>query len=412
MRKKITVEQLRLGMDIEVCSDSWWDHPFLRSQFVLRHLKEIAMLRESGIQEVWIHTNEDDVVSTEAADEPEESAPWTAADATPSPTVPERLPLEQELQRAASICATAKKAVVSMFQEARMGEAIQAERAQPLVEEISSSILRNPGALISLARLKTVDDYTYMHSVAVCALMISLARQLRLPEEQVQELGMAGLLHDIGKVLMPRAALKKSGNLTVDEFVVMQRHPEAGESILRRDKSLSEIVIDVCLHHHEKKNGSGYPHGLKSDEISLFARMGAVCDVYDAITSNRPYRAGWNPAESIHRMAQWQDHFDETVFHAFVKSLGIYPVGSLVRLESGHLGVVIGQGEKSLLSPRVRVFFSIRPRGHIKPEIVDLSQPGCQDRIVSCENAAKWGITNLDRHWAGDLARPDRIPSC
>ena len=126
----------------------------------------------------------------------------------------------------------------------------------------------------------------------------------------------------------------------------------------------------------------------------------SVCDVYDAISSNRPYKAGWDPAESIKRMAEWQGHFDPTVFQAFVRSLGIYPVGSLVRLESGKLGVVVEQGELSLLKPRVKVFFSTRSQAYLKPEIIDIARS--REKIAGREDAAKWGIRDIDRWWAGD----------
>ena len=165
--------------------------------------------------------------------------------------------------------------------------------------------------------------------------------------------------------------------------------------------SAGEIPLDVCLHHHEKADGSGYPHELDAGGISLYAKMGAVCDVYDAITSNRPYRAGWDPAESIRKMTEWsKDHFDERVFQAFIKSIGIYPTGSLVKLSSGRLAVVLEQSEKSLLAPRVKVFFSTRSQSHIVPELIDLSHPGTLEKIVSREDATKWGIKNLDALWA------------
>jgi putative nucleotidyltransferase with HDIG domain len=268
------------------------------------------------------------------------------------------------------------------------------------VDEISSSVMRNPGALISLARLKTADDYTYMHSVAVCALMVALAGQLRLDEEQIRAAGMSGLLHDLGKAMMPMEVLNKPGKLTDEEFTIIKSHPVEGHRLLVEGGTVGEIPLDVCLHHHEKVDGTGYPHHLKGDEISLFAKMGAVCDVYDAITSNRPYKAGWDPAESIRKMTEWsKGHFDERIFQGFVKSIGIYPTGSLVRLTSGRLAVVVEQSEKSLLAPRIKAFFSTKSLTYVTPELIDLSRPGVAEKITSREDAAKWGIKNIDQFW-------------
>ena len=405
MLKKIHVEQLRLGMYLKAFCGAWLDHPFWRNSFVLKDPADIQAIRASCITEVWIDTSQGlDVVPGEAAISETESEALVAeeqvreAQATRSL---ERTSTVQEMQRAAKICASAKQAVVSMFQEARMGKAVDAEQAQALVEEISDSVARNPGALISLARLKTADDYTYMHSVAVCALMVALARQLGLDEAQTRAAGMAGLLHDLGKAAIPLAILNKPGKLTEEEFAVIKTHPTEGHAILLEGRGVTAEALDVCLHHHEKINGSGYPKGLQGEEISLLAKMGAVCDVYDAITSNRPYKAGWCPAESIKKMAEWADgHFDPRVFQAFVKSLGIYPIGSFVRLESGRLGVVVEQGEKSLLAPRVKVFFSAKANAYIPPELVDLARPGVRDKIAGREDPAKWGIHNVDEIWS------------
>ena len=385
----------------ELCG-SWMDHPFWRSKFTLTDPEDIRRILESGIVEVWIDTDKGLDVPEAAKAETEESATDLLMKAEVAQHLKATGPasMSEELQRAAMICAKAKKAVVSMFQEVRMGNAISAGAAGELVEEISSSVLRNPGALISLARLKTADDYTYMHSVAVCALMVSLARQLGLDENEVREAGMAGLLHDLGKALMPMAVLNKPGKLTDDEFRIIKGHPVEGHRLLVEGKTYSDIVLDVCLHHHEKVDGSGYPDRLGGDSISLFAKMGAVCDVYDAITSNRPYKAGWGPAESLRKMTEWsKGHFDERVFQAFIKSIGIYPVGSLVMLSSSRLAVVVEQSEKSLLAPRVKVFFSTKSQTYIVPELIDLSRPSATEKITSHEDAAKWGIKNLDELW-------------
>ncbi len=399
MLKKIPVDQLRVGMHLQAFCGAWLDHPFWRTKFVLEDPKDIALVQESNIKEVWIDVSKG--IDVECTDQSDVETLETAEEIPPpTPVVQEKSSFSDEVARASKIVAKGKEAVVSMFQEARMGKAIEAEAAAPLVEEISNSVMRNPGALISLARLKTADDYTFMHSVAVCALMIALARQLGLDEQQTREAGMAGLLHDLGKAMMPLEVLNKPGKLTNEEFALIKTHPEEGYKLLLDGKGVTETIKDVCLHHHEKVDGTGYPKGLNGDTMSLFAKMGAVCDVYDAITSNRPYKAGWDPAESIKRMAEWKGHFDPTVFQAFVKSLGIYPIGSLLRLESGKLGVVIEQGEQSLLKPKVKVFFSTKSQAYLRPEIIDLARS--PEKIAGREDAAKWGIKDVDQYWAGD----------
>jgi HD-GYP domain-containing protein (c-di-GMP phosphodiesterase class II) len=162
---------------------------------------------------------------------------------------------------------------------------------------------------------------------------------------------------------------------------------------------VSDAVLDVCLHHHEKTDGSGYPHRLAGEQISRLARMGAICDVYDAITSDRPYKNAWDASGSLARMAQWQGHFDTQLLHAFVRTVGIYPVGSLVRVQSGRLGVVVEHNAQQLTAPRVKLFYSIRARAAIVPVELDLSNPQCNDRIAGREDPAAWGFSNLDHLW-------------
>jgi len=406
MLKKINVSQLVLGMHIKEFCGSWMEHPFWRTAFVITDPADIKSILASSIKEVWIDSAKGlDVAPGAPVVSKEESEAKVDAEldiAAQDDSATAQVPVTVELARAVKICAQAKRAVISMFDEARMGKAVDTSSAKKLVEEISNSVSRNPGALISLARLKTADDYTYMHSVAVCALMVALSKQLSLDDAQTRSAGIAGLLHDLGKAMMPMDVLNKPGKLTDEEYSIIKKHPEAGHELLLGSTGADEIALDVVLHHHEKTDGSGYPKRLKDTEISLFAKMGAVCDVYDAITSNRPYKAGWDPAESLRKMAEWcTGHFDPRIFQAFVKSLGIYPIGSLVKLSSGRLGIVIDQAPDSLLKPRIKVFFSTRANARIKPEVVDLARPGCPEKIANREDPANWSFPDLDELWSG-----------
>ena len=391
-------------MYLESLPGSWLSNPFWKTSRLLDSAEEIELVRNSGIRHAIIDTAKGHDVAAERTDRPADddaAPPAPPAAVGPEPRLaPAKVTVEQELQIAAQVIARSKAAVTAMFNDVRMGRAVDLAVSEMVIDDISESIARNTTALVSLVRLKNQHDYTYMHSVAVCALMIALARQLKLSPVEIREAGAAGLLHDIGKMAVPSAILNKPGKLSDDEFTAVKQHPQAGHDLLQQAGEVGEIAMDVCLHHHEKMDGSGYPHRLKGEQISLYARMGAICDVYDAVTSDRAYKQGWPAAESIKKMASWCDsHFDAQLFRAFVKSVGIYPAGSLVRLSSGRLGVVIEQSETSLLTPRVRVFFSTKSNTHLAPAIVDLGVPGEREQIVKSEDPAQWNFIDLKRYW-------------
>ncbi len=397
MLKKINAGDVKIGMYIHEVGGSWLDNPFWKESFRLTTPKQLKTLQGCGNQDIWIDTEkgldvevETPVVTEEEENEQVEEVLQEAAVQVPKESPP-ALALHEEIDRARKVHAKAKAAVMYMFHDVRMGNALKTNDTFELVDDITQSFARNSNAFLSLSRLKEKDSHTYLHSIAVCALMIAVGRQFDIEGEQLRSLGVAGLLHDAGIMRIPERIINKPKNLTDEEFKVVKAHPILGWRILKDSPEINEIVLDVCLHHHERMDGAGYPDKLAGESLSLFCKICTVCDVYDTITSDRYYKRSYAPASAIRKMAAWQPgHFDLTVFHAFVKAVGIYPSGTLVKLKSGRLAVVTDQSTKSLLTPIVKVFFSTNINAPIFPELIDLSK--AQDSIASVENPLTWNL--------------------
>ena len=384
-------------MYLHALEGNWLDHPFWRNGFLIVDDRTLRKVRESGVEHAFI-----DVVK--GADAPPLAAPEPARVAQPTappPPLPkiERVSLQEEVQYATKLRARSAQAMRDLHREARMGKAIDAGECNVLVNDVAESIDRHPDAFRSLARLKTADEYTYMHSVAVCALMVSLGRGIGLDEAECREAGLAGMLHDLGKALMPQEILNKPGKLTPEEFDIIKTHPKRGWELLAGAKNIPAGVLDVCLHHHERFDGTGYPDRLAADQITRFARMGAICDVYDAVTSDRPYKSGWDPAHALMQMASWQGHFDREMFKSFIRCIGIYPTGSLVRMRSGKLAVVLEQNAAAVTKPKVKLFFSTRSNEPIRHEVLDLAMDS-RDQIEAPEPPEKWNFPYLNELWS------------
>lgn len=378
-------------MFIDKLDGNWLQHPFWKSAFRLDTEKQLKTLRESAVTHVWIDTDKGLDVAETAGLAIETAIPPSTAKAATATPAQARIPIEKEMSAARETLEKARMATMAVLQEARMGHSVSTHDVAPLVEEISASIERNASAMLTISRMKTKDDYTYLHSVAVCALMIALGKQLNY-QGSLHALGMAGLLHDVGKMSIPDEILNKPGKLTDDEFKVVLGHPRSGWEILKRSGDIDEIALDVCLHHHERVDGSGYPDKLSAEALSLEARMGAICDVYDAITSDRCYKKGWEPAYALKKMVEWKDgHFDEAIFQAFVKTIGIYPSGTLLKLKSGRLAVVTEQSTQSLLMPMVKVFYSCNSKAPLPRKLINLAQSN--EQIDSVETPQDWGFS-------------------
>ena len=399
MLKRIPVADLAVGMYIHELCGAWLDHPFWRSSFLIDNAGMRDRIIASGISEAWIDTRRGlDVAGGETVEEVRAAVEHELLESIEE-VGPTRVDTEEEILRARLICNRAVREVSNLFRETRLGQAVRPASLLPVADEIATSVERNPGVLTALLRLRRQDSYTYMHSVSVGALMVGLGLQLGLPADQRSELGLAGLLHDIGKLGIELDLLNKKARLSDEEFEHLRRHAAYGHSLLVKGQA-SASALAVARHHHERADGSGYPDRLAGDAIPLAARMAAICDVYDATTSNRPYKDAWPPAYALRKMAEWShSQYDKRVFHAFVRTVGIYPIGTLVRLKSDFLAVVIDQNEATLLRPRIKVFFTIASGQRIAPRIVDLAQD--EDEIIGPEDPDVWGIRDIHTLWSG-----------
>lgn len=410
MLVRIATEELSVGMFIHKFEARWLDTPFFRSQLHVKNEAMIAEIRDSGIIHVIIDDEKAIEVEPRVSDDQkpavevsmsknflDDGVKWQAISVLPTSLAAFRTNAERQtaVRKAKATLNRAKAAVKQMFDDARMGRTIKTAKMASLVNQITASIDQDPSVILNLARLKRKDDYTYLHSVSVCALMINLGRKMHLDEPMVRECGMAGLLHDVGKLAIPNEILLKPSRLDENEFQIVRDHPLAGYKILAAADGISDAALDVCLHHHEKMDGTGYPHALSGDDLGLMTRMAAICDVYDAVTSQRSYNRPWSASEALAKMQSWEGHFDKLILQSFVSSLGILPRGTLVRLSNNHLAVVTSESRADYFLPRVRTFYCAETRSEVPVCEFDIVRSEKCWQILGVECPDQWGVRDL-----------------
>jgi putative nucleotidyltransferase with HDIG domain len=398
MLKKVKTEKLKPGIFIHDFNSGWLEHPFLRNRVLLKTDAEIEKILARGIREVYIDTDRGlDIDDAPTKHDVDQALDGEINKLQPAPRrARQSVPFTEEIKRARHLLHASKEQTRVLLDAVRMGMKLDVPQIEIVVEKMTASVLRNRHALLSLARIKNKDEYTYLHSLSVSALCISFAHHLDLPSGEIKALSIGGLLHDIGKVKMPLEVLNKPGPLTEKEFEIMKTHVAHGDCILRETAGIDDTAMCVTRHHHERLDGSGYPEGLQGEQISQFGRIGAIVDIYDALTSERCYKEAIEPPAVIRKLYEWSDSYlDRKLVEQFILHMGIYPVGAVVRLRSGVIGVVVEQNETSLLDPVVRALYDTKRQRHITPFEINLSsRPAGQrlDEIVGFEKPAAWNL--------------------
>ncbi|UCD36513.1 MAG: HD-GYP domain-containing protein, partial [Nitrospiraceae bacterium] len=394
MIKKISIDQLKPGMYIHDLNCGWMAHPFVTGRFNVKSESVIQKIVEYGIHHVYIDTEKgldvDNAPTAEEVGREIQTELDRIADLNDQQET--ETPLFVELEQARQIKKDAKKTVHMIMEDVRLGIPIKTEEAERVVDTMIESIFRNRNALIILGRIKQTDEYTYLHSMSVCVLMISFGRNLGFTPVQLREAGVGALLHDIGKMKVPRDILSSRTKLTNSQYDIMKKHVEYSRFMLSEADGISSLSLTLAAEHHERINGMGYPGGLRGDEISLYGQAAAIVDVYDAMTSQRCYQQRFEPTEVLKKLYEWSDSYNTSLVQQFIRCVGIYPVGTLVRLDSGLLGIVLAHGRNNLLQPLVRVIYDSRRSRHVTPYHLDLEQIR-EERVAGYEVPEKWGLT-------------------
>jgi HD-GYP domain-containing protein (c-di-GMP phosphodiesterase class II) len=312
------------------------------------------------------------------------------------PPPPCRVGVAEELVEARRAAAEAAQVLRAGIADVRRGRPLAPPRFIDAADRLAQSIRRNPHALLLLTRVRCVEDYQVQHPVAVSVLLMAFGRVLGMDDEALRAAAIGGLLHDIGTARVDDAVLGRPGRLTRSEFAQVQGHAMEGGRLLREAGRFHFDSIRVVEEHHERADGSGYPAGLCGRGCSLIGQMAAICDAYDAISSDRPYQRQATPHLAMSRLFGWsRDIFNPDLTHQFLRIVGIYPPGTLVRLASGRLALVLEYSGASLLQPVVRAFYDTRRDCPITPEDIDLAQPNGLDggeRVARQELADRWGV--------------------
>ncbi|TAN53698.1 MAG: HD-GYP domain-containing protein [Methylococcaceae bacterium] len=377
MIKNIHVEQLRPGMYVADLGSTRLAREVIHNYGYMADANAIETLKNYGVSVVAINTDKGLDV------------PAKAAKATPAKPVS----FSAEMARAKNIHKQTISLIKNLLSDVKLGHAIDTGAVGQVADDIVSSVFRNPNALMCLGMIRRKDNYLMEHSVNLSVLMAIFGKHLGFEQGYIRETAIGALLHDLGKIRVPDAILHKPGGLSDAEFAVMRTHPAHSLEILQNLPDISRIALETAAQHHEKIDGTGYPHGLSGEQLSIHGRMLAIVDVYDAITADRCYHDRITAQEALRRMLQWtRHHLDGELLQQFIKAIGVYPVGSLVRLASGKMGVVLESRRDNVSKPLVRIFYNYKHRHYLPIEDVDMSRPRCTDHIIKAEDPRNFGI--------------------
>lgn len=304
--------------------------------------------------------------------------------------------LEQEFFFASQQFTQHTEKVKSLYNDLTSGAKLDVSLLNQVSDEIVSSVLRNSNAMAILSRLKDKEGYNWRHMINCTILVSVFAKYLGLKDELIQQLALGAMLHDVGHAKLPQGLINKQEKLNDLEFKSLKKHVIQSLGLVKGEAGVSNLIMDMILNHHERTDGSGYPRGLKGKQVSLAARIMAIIDVYDAMTSERPHQSGEEPVHALRYLLANKHQFDPQLVQKFIKCLGVHPVGTIVRLTNDRLAIVLEGNQEAPTAPKVKVFYNTKHKHHITGKELDLSTANADMKVVASVRPSDYDI-NLSR---------------
>ncbi|QZH75298.1 MAG: DUF3391 domain-containing protein [Erythrobacter sp.] len=393
MLKRVALSELETGMYVHKMLGGWLDHPFWKAKFLIGDANRLETLRASRLEGVIIDTAKgkdirlaDEATPAAAVRTGSKAAPGRIGalrqrkSIEPPPIMPTST--AQEVQAAEHIAGAAQKSLSRAFLAARLGKALNVRAVEPVVRDVYDSVRRNPQAFSGLMRCKLSNEFVYRHALAVSALMVSLAARMKLSDHETYQAGMAGLFLDIGTNYLPKEIAPANGDYRNAGAKIWEQHVVLGHRALENEGTVPRPVLEACLHHHERMDGTGFPKGLKADDIGQLARMAALCDSFDYMLTDSAGSSPLDPAQAVRKLVEMEGAFDPVILRQFIESVGLYPVGSFVRLRSERIAMVIDEDKEANAKPVVQAFYSLATGKKMKPLRIILADSDEEDEIV------------------------------
>ena len=383
----LPISELTPGMFVDSVTKQheWLNSIKIKTSGLVRNQAIIKRLVTEGVLELLIDFTKGDAAIPDKY-KPKSAPPQkstTSSSKTKPPAVKPAITLEQEFAKASINFEQHNRKLQALYGDVTTGLSVNLKVIDEMANDIVSSVFRNTSAMTILTRIKDKHSYNWRHMINCAIFTAVFAKYLGYKEEAVQQLAMGALLHDLGQAKLPQGVISRPSKLTSSEMDIIKRHVAQGLGLVKGEKGITPLILDMIVNHHERLDGSGYPRGITAEKLSRPARIMAIVDVYDALTADRPHQEGDEPINALRYLLANKELFDAELVQHFIKCLGVHPVGTIVKLTNERLALVLEGNKSNPIKPKVKLFYNAKHGHHVTPKDLDLNEPDQSIKIVS-----------------------------